>query len=151
MSTRIHELAKKYNREPKALLAWLRERGFVSADIKSVSSPVGKIYFDELDKAFGEQVPTNTPAPFIMPKKIKVRRRRSKHPLFSQPTTPTKPKIVQKGVAWVLGKDTTLGAQPATTFDPDSKRQFVFVGCGSGLPTQNDKSANLPSQRRASG
>jgi len=62
MSTRIHELAKKYNQEPKELLAWLKERGFVSADTKSVSSTVSKIYFDELDKAFGDQVPP-LPAP----------------------------------------------------------------------------------------
>ena len=64
MSTRIHELAKKYNQEPKELLAWLRERGFVSAGTKSVSSTVSKIYFDELDKAFGDQV---TPAPAPVP------------------------------------------------------------------------------------
>lgn len=62
MSTRIHELAKKYNQEPKELLAWLKERGFVSADTKSVSSTVSKIFFDELDKAFGDQVPP-LPAP----------------------------------------------------------------------------------------
>ena len=38
MSIRIHELAKRYNMEGKDLLALLKERGWVSADTKSVSS-----------------------------------------------------------------------------------------------------------------
>ena len=64
MSTRIHELAKQYNQEPKELLAWLKERGFVSADTKSVSSTVSKIYFDELEKAFGKKPEA---APVVVP------------------------------------------------------------------------------------
>jgi translation initiation factor IF-2 len=64
MSTRIHELAKQYNQEPKELLAWLKERGFVSADTKSVSSTVSKIYFDELEKEFGvKAAPVVAPVP----------------------------------------------------------------------------------------
>jgi len=63
MSTRIHELAKQYNREPKELLAWLKEHGFVSADTKSVSSTVSKIYVDELEKLLGNKSePVATPA-----------------------------------------------------------------------------------------
>ena len=53
MSTRIHELAKQYNQDSKALLSWLKERGYVSAETKSVASPVSKIYFDEIEKEFG--------------------------------------------------------------------------------------------------
>ncbi|MBC7368651.1 MAG: translation initiation factor IF-2 [Undibacterium sp.] len=68
MSTRIHELAKQYNQEPKELLAWLKERGFVSADTKSVSSTVSKIYFDELEKEFGTKaVPVAPAAPVVAP------------------------------------------------------------------------------------
>ena len=50
MSTRIHELAKQYNQDSKALLSWLKERGYVSAETKSVASTVSKIYFDEIEK-----------------------------------------------------------------------------------------------------
>ena len=53
MSTRIHELAKQYNQDSKALLSWLKERGYVSAETKSVASTVSKIYFDEIEKEFG--------------------------------------------------------------------------------------------------
>jgi len=52
MSARIHEIAKQYNIEPKDMLAWLKEQGFVSADTKSVSSTVSKIYYDEIEKKF---------------------------------------------------------------------------------------------------
>ena len=53
MSTRIHELAKQYNQDSKALLSWLKERGYVSAETKSVASTVSKIYFDEIEMEFG--------------------------------------------------------------------------------------------------
>jgi len=52
MSIRIHELAKRYNMEGKEMLALLRERGYVSADTRSVSSTVSKIYEEEVDKEF---------------------------------------------------------------------------------------------------
>ena len=52
MSARIHEIAKQYNVEPKEMLAWLKAQGFVSADTKSVSSTVSKIYYDEIAKQF---------------------------------------------------------------------------------------------------
>ena len=66
MSTRIHEIAKQYNQEPKSLLAWLKERGYVSADTKSVSSTVSKIYFDEIEKEFGVKVaPVVAPEPVV--------------------------------------------------------------------------------------
>ncbi|HVT74183.1 MAG TPA: translation initiation factor IF-2, partial [Lacunisphaera sp.] len=70
MSSRIHEIAKQYNVEPKEMLAWLKEQGFVAADTKSVSSTVSKIYYDEIEKKYGKQpaaaaveVATEAPAP----------------------------------------------------------------------------------------
>jgi len=56
MSARIHEIAKQYNIEPKDMLAWLKEQGFVSANTKSVSSTVSKIYYDEIAKKYGAPV-----------------------------------------------------------------------------------------------
>jgi len=52
MSIRIHELAKRHNMEGKEMLALLKERGYVSADTKSVSSTVSKIYEEEVEKEF---------------------------------------------------------------------------------------------------
>ena len=78
MSTRIHEIAKQYNQEAKSLLAWLKERGYVSADTKSVSSTVSKIYFDEIEKEFGAKVvPVPVPEPVAPvaanePSKVKI-------------------------------------------------------------------------------
>jgi translation initiation factor IF-2 len=60
MSTRIHELAKKHNMEGKDMLALLKERGYVAADTKSVSSTVSKIYVEEIEKEFAAKAP---PAP----------------------------------------------------------------------------------------
>jgi translation initiation factor IF-2 len=56
MSARIHEIAKQYNIEPKDMLVWLKEKNYVSADTKSVSSTVSKIYYDEIEKHFGKPV-----------------------------------------------------------------------------------------------
>jgi translation initiation factor IF-2 len=53
MSSRIHEIAKQYNVEPKDMLVWLKEQGYVSADTRSVSSTVSKIYYDEIEKKYG--------------------------------------------------------------------------------------------------
>ena len=55
MSSRIHEIAKQYNVEPKDMLSWLKEQGYVSADTKSVSSTVSKIYYDEIEKQYGKK------------------------------------------------------------------------------------------------
>src|ERR1035437_4450719 len=52
MSIRIHELAKRHNMEGKDMLSLLKERGYVSADTKSVSSTVTKIYEEEIAKEF---------------------------------------------------------------------------------------------------
>ena len=52
MSTRIHELAKKHNMEGRDMLALLKQRGYVAADTKSVSSTVSKIYIEEIEKEF---------------------------------------------------------------------------------------------------
>jgi translation initiation factor IF-2 len=64
MSARIHEIAKQYNIEPKDMLSWLREQGFVAADTKSVSSTVSKIYYDEIEKKFGKPAEP-PPAPAV--------------------------------------------------------------------------------------
>ena len=68
MSLRIHELAKRHNMEGKDMLALLKERGYVSADTKSVSSTVANIYVEELEKEFAAkaaaaqaQTPPETP------------------------------------------------------------------------------------------
>src|SRR5580704_11916329 len=53
MSIRIHELAKKHNMEGRDMLSLLKERGYVAADTKSVSSTVSKIYEEEIEKEFG--------------------------------------------------------------------------------------------------
>ncbi|HWL16000.1 MAG TPA: translation initiation factor IF-2 [Opitutus sp.] len=52
MSLRIHELAKRHNMEGKDMLALLKERGYVAAETKSVSSTVSKIYVEEIEKEF---------------------------------------------------------------------------------------------------
>jgi translation initiation factor IF-2 len=57
MSTRIHELAKKHNMEGREMLALLKERGYVSADTKSVSSTVSKIYIEEIEKELAAKAP----------------------------------------------------------------------------------------------
>jgi translation initiation factor IF-2 len=54
MSARIHEIAKQYNVEPKEMLSWLKEQGYVAAETKSVSSTVSKIYYDEIEKHYAK-------------------------------------------------------------------------------------------------
>ena len=54
MSSRIHEIAKQYNVEPKDMLSWLKDQGYIAADTKSVSSTVSKIYYDEIEKKYGK-------------------------------------------------------------------------------------------------
>ena len=56
MSLRIHELAKRINMEGKELLALLKARNWVSADTRSVSSTVSKIYIEEIEKEFAAQI-----------------------------------------------------------------------------------------------
>ncbi|CAM2866430.1 translation initiation factor IF-2 [Rariglobus hedericola] len=63
MSIRIHELAKRHNMEAKDMLALLKERGFVSADTKSVSSTLNKIYEEEIEKEFAAKAAAEAPAP----------------------------------------------------------------------------------------
>ena len=63
MSLRIHELAKRINMEGKDLLALLKERGWVAADTKSVSSTVSKIYIEEIEKEFAAKIVAAAPAP----------------------------------------------------------------------------------------
>jgi len=66
MSIRIHELARRYNMEGREMLALLKERGWVAADTKSVSSTVNKIYQEEIEKEFAAKAapagPTTAPA-----------------------------------------------------------------------------------------
>ena len=56
MSLRIHELARRINMEGKELLALLKARNWVSADTKSVSSTVSKIYIEEIEKEFAPAI-----------------------------------------------------------------------------------------------
>ena len=56
MSLRIHELAKRINMEGKELIALLKARNWVSADTKSVSSTVSKIYIEEIEKEFAAAI-----------------------------------------------------------------------------------------------
>ncbi|HSI09718.1 MAG TPA: translation initiation factor IF-2 [Rariglobus sp.] len=67
MSIRIHELAKRHNMEGKDMLALLKERGFVSADTKSVSSTLNKIYEEEIEKEFAAKAPVTAPEPIKAP------------------------------------------------------------------------------------
>ena len=53
MSNRIHELATQYSLDPKTLLTWLVEKGYVSNDTKSVASMVAEQYLEEINKEFG--------------------------------------------------------------------------------------------------
>ena len=78
MSIRIHELAKKHNMEGRDMLALLKERGYVAADTKSVSSTVSKIYVEEIEKEFAAkappvavalEAPPPPPAPAVEPPK----------------------------------------------------------------------------------
>jgi translation initiation factor IF-2 len=55
MSIRIHELAKKHNMEGRDMLSLLKEKGYVAADTKSVSSTVSKIYVEEIEKEFASK------------------------------------------------------------------------------------------------
>ena len=63
MSSRIHEIAKQYNVEPKDMLSWLKEQGYIAADTKSVSSTVSKIYYDEIEKKYGKPAVVVVEAP----------------------------------------------------------------------------------------
>ncbi len=67
MSIRIHELAKRHNMEAKDMLALLKERGFVSADTKSVSSTLNKIYEEEIEKEFAAKAAAAAPAEPVAP------------------------------------------------------------------------------------
>src|SRR5580658_10344000 len=63
MSIRIHELARRHNMEGRDMLALLKERGYVAADTKSVSSTVSKIYIEEIEKEFASKAaPALAPA-----------------------------------------------------------------------------------------
>jgi len=72
MSARIHEIAKQYNIEPKEMLSWLKEQGYVAADTKSVSSTVSKIYYDEIEKKYGKPAAPAAPAPVAAPAAVEV-------------------------------------------------------------------------------
>ncbi len=67
MSIRIHELAKRHNMEAKDMLALLKERGFVSADTKSVSSTLNKIYEEEIEKEFAAKAAPAAPIAPVPP------------------------------------------------------------------------------------
>jgi len=56
MSIRIHELAKRIGMDGKEMLALLKERNYVAADTKSVSSTVANIYVEEIEKEFASRI-----------------------------------------------------------------------------------------------
>jgi translation initiation factor IF-2 len=62
MSIRIHELAKRIGMDGKDMLALLKQRSYVAADTKSVSSTVANIYVEEIEKEFGVKVAQPEPA-----------------------------------------------------------------------------------------
>ena len=66
MSIRIHELARRFNMEGKDMLSLLKERGYVSADTRSVSSTVANIYVEEIEKEFAAKLAA-APAPAAAP------------------------------------------------------------------------------------
>jgi len=63
MSTRIHELARRFNMDGKDMLTLLKERGYVAADTKSVSSTVSKIYVEEIEKELSPKTAAAPVAP----------------------------------------------------------------------------------------
>ncbi len=66
MSIRIHELAKRIGMDGKDMLALLKQRSYVAADTKSVSSTVANIYVEEIEKEFGVKVaPPEQAAPAV--------------------------------------------------------------------------------------
>jgi translation initiation factor IF-2 len=67
MSLRIHELAKRINMESKDLLVLLKQRGYVAADTKSVSSTISKIYIEEIEKEFAPVATAPAPVPAPAP------------------------------------------------------------------------------------
>jgi len=62
MSIRIHELAKRIGMDGKDMLALLKQRSYVAADTKSVSSTVANIYVEEIEKEFGLKQAAAEPA-----------------------------------------------------------------------------------------
>ena len=52
MSIRIHELAAKIGKPNKELMALLKERKIIGADVKSPSSTISDIYADYIAKDF---------------------------------------------------------------------------------------------------
>jgi translation initiation factor IF-2 len=82
MSARIHEIAKQYKVEPKEMLSWLKEQGFVSADTKSVSSTVSKIYYDEIEKQFGAKAAPAAEAPAAAEPAAEEAKVKSPHGMF---------------------------------------------------------------------
>ncbi len=67
MSIRIHELAAKIGKPNKELMALLKERKIIGADVKSPSSTISDIYADYVAKEFGVSLETAPPAPAAAP------------------------------------------------------------------------------------
>ena len=64
MSIRIHELAKELGLENKEMMALLKERKIIAADVKSVSSTVDNISASALKEEFAaKKKPAEAPAP----------------------------------------------------------------------------------------
>ncbi len=63
MSIRIHELAAKIGKPNKDVMALLKERKIIGADVKSPSSTISDIYAEDFAKEFGVSLEAVTPAP----------------------------------------------------------------------------------------
>jgi len=92
MSIRIHELAKRIGMDGKDMLALLKQRSYVAADTKSVSSTVANIYVEEIEKEFGVKVaPPEQAAPAVEKEAA------SDHGAGEVPlTTPPSPDVVSR-------------------------------------------------------
>ena len=56
MSIRIHELAKQIDMDNKELLALLKERKYVPANVTSTSSTLANLYADLIKEEFADRI-----------------------------------------------------------------------------------------------
>jgi translation initiation factor IF-2 len=86
MSIRIHELAKRIGMDGKDMLALLKQRSYVAADTKSVSSTVANIYVEEIEKEFGVKLAPPEPAAPVVEKEPAPDRGAGEVPLTTPPS-----------------------------------------------------------------
>jgi translation initiation factor IF-2 len=88
MSIRIHKLAEELGLENKEMIALLKERKIIAADVKSVSSTVDNINAEALREEFTAKKATAAPAALIAPEIKPVTA--AAGPLGQSPATPSK-------------------------------------------------------------